>query len=213
MAYVRRQDRAHISVPAKASSAREKRVVRLRDKDKLTFPEIGLLLGVTHQRASQIYASASAKLKDVSENGSDALLLLPTRVRTLLKHCGISSRALAISAIKSGELSWQDRMRCFRWQGKIIPKAGKRTWTILYKWAGKPVLRAQPMFVRGYPPNGLSSRANDCLKRFRIPVTKAAVILALNAGILSLGKRDHNRSTYTELCRWAGVDPATLKPC
>ena len=188
-------------------------MVCLREKDNLTFREIGLRLGVTRQRASQIYASAIAKLKDVSENGLDALMLLPTRVRVLLIHCGIGSRSLARAAVKSGQLSWQDKIRCIRWQGKILPKAGKRTWAALYKWAGKPVFPPQPTFVRGYPPNGLSSRANECLNDFQIPATKAAVILALNNGVLSLDKRlrNYGEVTHVELCRWAGVDPKTLK--
>lgn len=192
---------------------REKRVVRLREKDKLTFPEIGVLFGVTHQRASQIYASASARLKDVSKNGSDALLLLPPRVRMLLMHCGIRSRSRARAAIKSGQLRWQDRFRCVRWLGKVFPKVGKRTWAILYEWAGKPVLPPQPTFVRGYPANGLSSRANDFLNHCRIPATKAAITLALSIGALSPDRclRNYGPSLHAELCRWVGVDPRLSK--
>jgi hypothetical protein len=67
--------------------------------------------------------------------------------------------------------------------------------------------------VRGYPANGLSFRANNCLSFARIPATKPTVILALNAGVLSpdTGPRRYGKVTHAKLCRWAGVGAATLK--
>jgi hypothetical protein len=135
-------------------------------------------------------------------------------VRRVLAHCEIGSRALARNAIQSGQLSWHGGIGSIRWHGGSLPKVGRQTWRALYRWAGRPSPPPKSHPIRGYPGNGLSSRANDCLSRTRIPATKQAVVLALNSGVLSPGKvpRRYGKITHTELCRWAGVDPATLKP-
>jgi hypothetical protein len=84
------------------------------------------------------------------------------------------------------------------------------------RWAGiDPKKVLPPPFeseVIPYPDNGLSYRANRCLRRSAIPATKEAVRRALQTGALSPGKRpcNYGLQTHAEICHWTGVDPATL---
>ena len=202
-----------MNFPDPPLTEREQLVVRLRDEEKLSGPEIGGRLGVSRTRVGQIYAAASAKLKDFAENGADALSLLPPRVRRVLVDCKLGSRALARSAIESGQLSWNEAAGNIRCDGGRLPKLGRRTWVALCEWTGQPTPPPKPDVFRGYPANGLSYRANHCLSRAHIPATKPAVILALTTGVLSPYIRGPNRYsmvTHVELCRWAGLDPKVL---
>jgi len=203
-----------MSFPNKLLSDQEELVVRLHDAEKLPYREIGVRLGVTHSRAWQIHIAASAKLRDFAENGANTLSHLPARVRRVIVDCQLCSRALARAAIESGELAWNEGIGSIRWHGTMLPKVSRRTWAALYEWTGRPNLPPQPKIIRGYPANGLSSRANDCLSRAHIPATKSAVHMALTTGVLSLCKSPlgYGKVTHTELCRWAGVTPRAANP-
>ncbi len=198
-----------MSLRAKPLNEQEERVVRLHEKNELTFKEIAARLRMSRSRAWQVYFTASAKLKDVAESGSDALLPLPARARRVLVDCKLESRALVRAAIASGHLSWNDGIGSILWQGTRLPKLSRRTWETIYEWAGRPPMPPQPKLIRGYPANGLSSRANDCLSRACIAATKSSVVLALKSGVLSPenGPRGYGKLTHAELCRWSGLDP------
>ncbi len=60
-----------------------------------------------------------------------------------------------------------------------------------------------------YPDIGISYRA---WRRSGIPADKKSVRRALRTGLLSPGRRPSNYGpqTHAELCRWIGIDPATL---
>ena len=122
----------------------EELVVRLRDVEKLTTEAIAARLGVTITRVGQIYRTASAKLKDFAEHGDDALSLLPGRVRRVVEDCGIASRALARYAIVTGRLTWNEGIGGMFWDGVMIRMVSRKTWAVLYEWAGRPPLPKRP---------------------------------------------------------------------
>jgi hypothetical protein len=61
-------------------------------------------------------------------------------------------------------------------------------------------------------PNGLTKRTADCIAKARVPVNKKAVIKALKDGTLYLNciPRHYGPDTHKEVCRWVGIDPASL---
>ena len=63
-----------------------------------------------------------------------------------------------------------------------------------------------------FPPNGLSKRINRLLTLSGFTVEKTAIAIALRAGKLYPGLLPRNYGVYAhrDVCRWAGVDPATL---
>ena len=63
-----------------------------------------------------------------------------------------------------------------------------------------------------FPPNGLSNRINRLLTIAGLTVEKEAIAHALRTGKLYSSNQPPNYGRYThrEVCRWAGVDPATL---
>ena len=62
------------------------------------------------------------------------------------------------------------------------------------------------------PPNGLSNRLNRLLKLSGFTIEKNAIASALRADKLYPGflPRNYGRYAHRDLCRWAGVDPASL---
>jgi hypothetical protein len=64
-----------------------------------------------------------------------------------------------------------------------------------------------------FPDNGLPDRANTVLRRAGIPAEQLAVKQALETGALFPGKRPYSygKQTHAELCRWVGLDVATLR--
>jgi len=60
----------------------------------------------------------------------------------------------------------------------------------------------------------MSDRAHNLLSYAGFPVTKEAVLQALNTGQLPPYKRPrrYGKVTHAELCCWADVDPTTLPP-
>ena len=63
-----------------------------------------------------------------------------------------------------------------------------------------------------FPPNGLSNRINRLLTRSGFTVEKTAIAIALRTGKLYPGLLPLNYGLYAhrDVCRWAGVDPASL---
>ncbi len=63
-----------------------------------------------------------------------------------------------------------------------------------------------------FPPNGLSNRLNHLLVKAGFSVEKQAIASALRAGKLYPGflPRNYGRYAHRDVCRWAGVDPASL---
>jgi hypothetical protein len=62
--------------------------------------------------------------------------------------------------------------------------------------------------------NGLTKRNADCLAKIGVPVNKKAVAKALKDGTLFVAciPRHYGPQTHREVCAWAGVDPASLRP-
>ncbi|HXT41545.1 MAG TPA: hypothetical protein VN887_16180 [Candidatus Angelobacter sp.] len=118
----------------------------------------------------------------------------------------IAKKAI-IKALKTGKLY------PYRWP----PNYGKYTHVEVCRWVGTDSQTLSPPAqddLAPYPANGLSYRANRCLSRSAILATKREVRYALRTGVLVPGKRPSNYGpqTHAELCRWTGVNPATLAP-
>lgn len=62
------------------------------------------------------------------------------------------------------------------------------------------------------PPNGLSNRLNRLLTLSGFTVEKNAIGIALRTGKLYPGflPRNYGKYAHRDVCRWAGVDPASL---
>ena len=69
---------------------------------------------------------------------------LPERVRQLVVKLKIDSRVSARAAIESGQLSWNKGFGCVSWEGDILRNMGRKTWAVLYEWAGRPMLPPNP---------------------------------------------------------------------
>ena len=63
-----------------------------------------------------------------------------------------------------------------------------------------------------FPPNGLSNRINRLLTLSGFTVEKKTIAIALQTGKLYPGflLRNYGIFAHRDVCRWAGVDPATL---
>jgi hypothetical protein len=63
-----------------------------------------------------------------------------------------------------------------------------------------------------FPPNGLSNRLNRLLTLSGFTVEKNAIAIALRTGKLYPGflPRNYGIFAHRDVCRWAGVDPASL---
>ncbi len=81
-----------MSLPNQPLTEIQDTVFRLCEAGHLSRDEIARQLEVSPERVRQIYAAASAKLKDFADHGEDALSLLPVRVRRVVVDCGIPSR-------------------------------------------------------------------------------------------------------------------------
>jgi hypothetical protein len=133
---------------------------------------------------------------------------LSRRTNRCLLNAGIPiNKKAVIRALKTGKLY------PYRWP----PNYGKHTHVEACRWVGIDSQSLSPPTqddLSPYPANGLSYRANRCLSRSAIPATKKAVRDALRTGVLVPGKHPSNYGpqTHAELCRWTGVNPATLAP-
>src|ERR1700691_5757815 len=130
---------------------------------------------------------------------------LSARSNRCLLNAGIPmDKTVIIRALKS------ERLRPYSWP----PNYGTVPHFEVCRWAGIDPKNLSPRpsqsVVTPYPDNGLSYRANRCLRRSGIPATKEAVRHALQTWALSPGKRPSNYGpqTHAEICRWTGVDPA-----
>ena len=130
---------------------------------------------------------------------------LSRRTNRCLTTAGIPvEKQFIVHALKTGKI----------YPNNWPPNYGKLTHFELCKWAGvdgknTPYIPRSEREGNPYLDNGLSYRANRCLLRSAIPITKKAVRHALQTGTLSPGERPSNygKQTHAELCRWAGVDP------
>jgi hypothetical protein len=133
---------------------------------------------------------------------------LSNRTTRCLVNAGVAVNKRAIvHALRSGQLF------PYYWP----PNYGRLTHVEVCRWAGidPKALPTAPSPRSDFGldlTNGLFYRANRCLARSGIAATKEAVCHALQAGVLSPGKRPSNygRQTHAELCRWADIDPVTL---
>lgn len=131
---------------------------------------------------------------------------LPKRAGRCLTAAGIAlDRQAVLHALRTGALSWS------------TPCYGKYTHRDVCLWLGVDPLFAIPHDDAAqcvpFPNNGLSYRANGLLRRAGIPAENSAVKQALETGALFPGKRPYNygKQTHAELCRWVGLDVATLR--
>ena len=82
---------------------------------------------------------------------------------------------------------------------------------------GRSACRAAQIFQAArhkiqFPPNGLSNRINRLLTLSGFIVEKKAIAIALRNGKLYPGflPRNYGIFAHRDVCRWAGVDPASL---
>lgn len=104
--------------------------------------------------------------------------------------------------------------------GKLFPSFwpptyGRGTHHEVCRWAGIDPTTVPFIWANKCPPhieNGLSFRANNCLRDAGISATKKAVTKALNSGDLFPRKRPcgYGKTTHAEICRWAGIDSKAL---
>jgi hypothetical protein len=133
---------------------------------------------------------------------------LSKRTNNLLFKADIAiEKSAIVQALKAGKL------QVYRWP----PNYGKYTHKEVCQWAevdptSLPQTWPDPD-KEIFPDIGLSFRAWRTLKRAGIPVTKAAVRQALEAGQLWPYKRPGNygKVTHQEVCLWAGINPK-LRP-
>ncbi len=174
---------------------REALVLRLRDKEKLTFQQIGDRFDRSACRAAQIYQAARRKIQ-FPPNG------LSNRLNHLLAKAGFTVEKQAIAtALRAGKLY----PHCYP------PTYGVYAHRDLCAWAGvDPASLTYPSHdYELFYDNGLSYRTNNILKYAGIPATKAAVLESLKNGSLTPTKRPigYGKMTHAELCRWVGVTP------
>jgi hypothetical protein len=104
--------------------------------------------------------------------------------------------------------------------GKLFPSFwpptyGRGTHHEVCRWAGIDPTTVPFIWANQWPlhiENGLSFRANNCLRDAGISATKKAVTKALNSGDLFPRKRPcgYGKTTHAEICRWAGIDSKAL---
>jgi hypothetical protein len=149
-------------------------------------------------RPAACYALGGMKPRAVS-NG-----LSQRTIRLLLKAGFTLDKDAIIRALQTAKLCPNCRP----------PNYGITTHRELCRWAGVDLAalpQGWPDYDRTpYPPNGLSYRANRCLRRAGIVATRESVIQALKSGALAPGQRPaaYGVVTHAELCRWTGFHPA-----
>jgi predicted transcriptional regulator len=122
-------------------------VMRLRKEEGMTYREIAEGLGVTPCRVQQICAEARRRLSEHEENPRESLMLLPARVRSILKDIEFHRRSEVLEAVQSGRL-YYDEKRPMAWHGNLadmkefginvarLRNAGRQSWEILLQWLG-----------------------------------------------------------------------------
>ena len=130
---------------------------------------------------------------------------LSKRANRLLAKAGFSiEKKVIVKALQTGKLYPNCRP----------PTYGRYTHREVCRWAGvdSATLTWPDRDAKPYLNNGLSFRANNCLKYAGVPITKESVIQALKNGVLLPTKRPcgYGKVTHAEICRWAGVDPKVL---
>jgi hypothetical protein len=131
---------------------------------------------------------------------------LTKRTNRCLSAAGIAiNKPAIIRALKAGKL----------FPSFWPPTYGKCTHHEVCRWTGIDPTTVPFVWANQWPPyieNGLSYRANNCLRDAGVLAIKKAVTKALNSGDLLPHKRPsgYGKTTHAEICRWAGVDPKAL---
>jgi hypothetical protein len=131
---------------------------------------------------------------------------LSRRTNRCLATAGIAiEKEAIINALKTGKF----------YPSCWPPTYGKITHREVCRWAGIDPESVPFTWAGKWPPyieNGLSYRANNCLREAGISPQKDAVIKALNNGDLLPCKHPagYGKTAHAEICRWAGIDPKAL---
>ena len=115
-----------------------------------------------------VKADSCKKLAVLDESGDDDQSRLRGRARLLVVNLEIGSRARARAAMESGRLSCNEGGYAIFWDGVMLPQVSRKTWAVLYEWAGRPVM---PPF-QGMRP--LNSRAGICQTSFSHGLAKTS---------------------------------------
>lgn len=147
---------------------RDKRVLRLRSEEGLTYAKIGKMLGISHERVRQILSGAKTRMKE-NEKDPDGFALLPNRVRWNLLRLGYRSRTQVLADIRSGKLWWEKYWRNpLLWDRKKkesrkpgtnlarVRNFGRGCWRILCEWLGLPAPETELEITR--PQKGAKVR-------------------------------------------------------
>ena len=153
-----------MSFPNQPLNEQEELVVRLREVEKLTFRAMAARLDLSTSRAAQLYHGARTKIQ-FPPNG------LSKAINHLLAKAGFPIEKPAIvQAHQTGKL----------YPSCWPPNYGKYTHRDVCRWAGvDPATLPQDWPDRDrtpYPNNGLSYRANTCLRYAGIPATIESVL-------------------------------------
>ena len=109
-------------------------VLRLREEKRLTYEQIGLIVGMSMSRVQKMYVAAKDVRDDYAQNGRDALSLLPARARNLLTQLNLASRPQVKLAIIRGEFCWLEKWKMVRYKGSSPRGMGRESWLALLEW-------------------------------------------------------------------------------
>jgi hypothetical protein len=133
-----------MTIRQKPLSKREELVLRLREEEELSYPQIAAKLGVCVQRARGIYIEAKERMRDHDENQEDALSLLPGRAVNLLTDLELTNRAEVKAAVEGKRLRWWVRGKKLLWDGMVLRNFGWKSWLVLLEWTGLPLPQGGP---------------------------------------------------------------------
>ncbi len=128
-------------------NAQQREALRLRDEERLTYPQIAARMGVSTHRIRQVLSVARARLRDCAEHGDEALCLVPLRVRHFLEYHGFDGRMALREAIDSGRLSWDISRKRLMLDGGGTRNVGWKSWQVICEWVGLP--KPEPPPTRG----------------------------------------------------------------
>lgn len=118
-------------------NTQETQVMHLREQG-MTYASIGRAMGLSRERAKQVYRDAREHLKDYATSGADALSLLPGRARKFLELFSLTTRAAVREAVESGKLQWNEDRKRLIFDGSSPRNYGWGVWVVVSEWAGLP---------------------------------------------------------------------------
>lgn len=119
-------------------NAQQREVVRLRDEERLTYPQIAARMDLSEGRIQQVLSVARARVRDCSEHGEEALCLVPLRVHHFLGNYGIDGRKGLRELIDSGRLAWDIPRKRLMLDGRGTRNVGWKSWQVMCEWVGLP---------------------------------------------------------------------------